>query len=291
MKMRVKAIFVVGAARSGSRIYLNMLNMHTNIDMIEEPHILNPRWLHPDFVRSTKRKVKDLRIDKNVDKLVDLMFKGCFYGYFWDSIKLSKEQLKDRIKKTDRSTKEIFAAIMEESRIKNGKQIPGAKYPVHVSFVPTLIGWYPECKIIHIVRDPRAFFASQLYKYAREKSFKQRIKRAFLYLPMLVHAIIQFIWSVKIYERHKNKKNYYLSRYEDIVSDPQNKIKELCGFLEIPFSEKLLEIPVVDSSHKLKSKTISSQSIDLWKKRRPWIVIIFINFCCKKSMKLMNYSP
>lgn len=263
----MKPIFVVGAARSGSRIYLNLFNSHSVVDMIEEPHILNPWWLHRDFVRSTRKKIRDLRSDQSIETLVDLMFSKYYYGYFWESIKLDRVSLKERILATDRSIRAIFWAVMAESCETSGKSIPGAKYPVHVSYAFRLLSWFPECRIIHVMRDPRAFFASQIYKYARQSSFSDAVKRVALYAPMLVHAMLQFSWSAKVYGANRHLSNYYLSRYEDIVLDPEGSIRRLCDFVNIDFSSSMLSIPVVDSSHKIDDIGISRKSLESWKRR------------------------
>ena len=286
----MKPVFIIGAARSGSRIYLSLFNFHTEIDMIEEPHIFNPRWLRPDFVRSTKRKLSDLKSDKNIDKLMDLMCSGYYYGYFWESFRLDREPLKNNILKSDRSFRSIFKAILEESMLSAGKTIPGAKYPVHLSFVPTLLEWFPECKIIHIIRDPRAFFSSQIYKYARQSTARHKIKRIFLYLPMLAHAIIQFVWSLKVYERHKHRSNYYLSRYEDIVQNPLDSIKKLCNFLEIEFHDNMLNIPVIDSSYGQPLQGISEKSLNRWRTKISPITARFIKLVANKYMKKVGYN-
>ncbi len=285
----MEPVFIIGAARSGSRIYLSLFNQHTDICMIEEPHIINPWWLHPDFSRSIKSHVGDLTKDQNIDKLIDLIFSKKLYGYYWESISVGKESLKKRILESERSIKGVFEAVMLESCAHENKGVPGAKYPLHLSYVPTLLEWFPDCKIIHIMRDPRAFFSSQIYKYAREDNFLSKSKQLALYLPMLSHVIIQFMWSVNVYETHKNLPNYFLSKYEDIVQRPETQLKDMCQFLGIPFHEKMLDIMVVDSSYGGAHKGISEKSLYKWKERISPVTASLISKITKKHMKLVGY--
>ena len=281
----MKPVFIVGAPRSGSRIYLSLFNTHTEINMIEEPHLLNPWWLHPDFARTTRRRVGDLKIEVNVDRMLDLMYSRGYYGYFWEYQQLNRNSLKKRIVDSDRSLKSIFEAILEESLTLSDKAIPGAKYPVHVSFVPTLLAWFPDCKIIHLVRDPRAFFSSQLFKWARTSKHG---KYAY-FIPMLAHVIIQFTWSAKVYERHKHLANYYLARYEDVVSQPTVEIEKLCDFLKIQFRQDMLNIPVIDSSFSGKAHGISSRTLNRWKESIPPSTAQLIKILTEKYMKQLKY--
>ncbi len=45
----------------------------------------------------------------------------------------------------------------------------GEKTPTHYKYVPTLLEWYPEAKIIHTFRDPRAILVSQLKKMQKKE--------------------------------------------------------------------------------------------------------------------------
>ena len=159
----MEAVFIVGCSRTGSKIYMNFLR-HTPIDMTPELHFINPKWLHHDFIRDTVKRVGSLQNDQNVDILVDLMYSNHFYGSFWKHIDIDRKNLKKRILLSDRSFKDLFKAILEEHAVSKNKDIYGAKFPVHVSKVSRLIEWFPNCRIIHLMRDPRAIFASQLIK-------------------------------------------------------------------------------------------------------------------------------
>jgi hypothetical protein len=184
------------------------------------------------------------------------------------------------------SFRSIFQAILKEHAYVHKKEVAGAKYPVHVSYVPTLLQWFPECKIIHVIRDPRAIFASQLIKH----SGNHQMRKFWLYIPMLIHSIVQYMQSAQVYDQHKDLPNYYLSRYEDVVSRPVEKIKRLCDFLQVSYSSDMLDMPVLDSSYGPQSgRGVSEVSIYKWKDILSPITLNLIQVITKKHMSLLRY--
>ena len=84
------------------------------------------------------------------------------------------------------------------------------KFPVYVNYVPQLLQWYPQCKIIHITRDPRATAMSRtndpggtqirIRKYPNLAYFIKKI--------MVMFVVIQYIWTSKLHCKYKDLNNY-----------------------------------------------------------------------------------
>ena len=280
----MELIFIVGCMRTGSKIYMSILD-YSPIDIVQEIHFLNPPWLHSDFVRRTQKLVGLLSDDRNLAKLIDLMYSGAYYGSFWKNIDLDRRNLERRILTSDRSFKSILESILREHAHSRRKKICGAKFPVHFSYVPTLLKWFPECKIIHLVRDPRAIFSSLLIRHTGNR----QSKIVYLYVPLLIHTVIQFVWSFRVYDRYKDLHNYFLARYEDIITKPRENIRRLCDFLQVRYSESMLNIPVRDSSYGPQEDGISKMSMHRWKKEISPITSKLILLLTKKQMKLLGY--
>ncbi|MBF0234947.1 MAG: sulfotransferase [Desulfamplus sp.] len=283
--MEGEFIFIIGCMRSGSKIYKQALNNHSKVNISTELHYMNP-WYKRDFIRDTKKLVGDLNENKNITLLVDYMYSNKFYGSFFSSIDIPKEKLLKKLIASDRSFEGILKVLLSEQAIVRGKEMIGAKYPLHFSYVNKLYGWFPNCKVVHIVRDPRAVFASQLNKYFKKKSLKRKL----MFFPTMLYCILQSKWSLYVYERNKKNKNYKLFRYEDIVLEPKQYLTKLCKFLCIEFEDDMLKIPVKNSSHGINKTGIVTDSLQKWKSVIPgWSTVLF-KFFLHKEMIRYNWN-
>ena len=51
-------VFIIGIARTGSKIYKNMLNKYSEINILNELHFLSPKWIRKDFRWFVKNSLK-----------------------------------------------------------------------------------------------------------------------------------------------------------------------------------------------------------------------------------------
>ena len=287
----INPVFILGCARTGSKIYMKIINDYSTINITPELHFLTPFWIHKDFVSSVKENIRDLEKDSNIPKLIDFMYSSNLEGSFWKSIKnrnLDKKNLENKIMKSDRSFENIFRILLEEHAKSKNKKIPGAKFPVHFSYISKLLKWYPNCKIVFLIRDPRAMYASNAVGFIKESWSNYRATLIRVKIFML--TIIYFIWAVKIHKKYLNLKNYRLFRFEDIISEPEKYIPKLCEFLEIEFESEMLYPSVVDSSyHKEKKRGFDKETLYRWKKHTSPITANLIKLITRKQMKEMGY--
>lgn len=105
------------------------------------------------------------------------------------------------------------------------------KTPGNEFHTKDLLRKYPNAKFIHIIRDPLPNIASlkRSFKY-RNRPFNSWIIA--LYLKRTFRILLDNIKKVK-------KNNYYVLKYEDLVSDPYSNMIEICKFLGIDFEEVL----------------------------------------------------
>ncbi|NVL90280.1 MAG: sulfotransferase [Desulfobacterales bacterium] len=285
----LRPVFIIGCPRTGSKMCMYVLNQCSNIDIMHEIHFLDPPWLHKDFVCTVKKEVGDLRKDSNIAKLIDLMYSGKLFGAFWKRIDLNKKKLENAIMNSDRSFRAIFEVLLKEHALSRGKTIPGAKFPVHFSYLPIILEWFPECKVIHLIRDPRAIYSSQVKARAKDRnSLPQNI---LIRLKMLVYVNIIYRWAVRIHKRFEHLDNYYLSRYEDIVAEPGKYVKKLCEFLEIDFQEEMLWPPLINSSYVIRDQTkgFDKEAINRWMQYTSSFSAKLICILNYKTMKEMGY--
>jgi len=160
----------------------------------------------------------------------------------------------------------------------------------YYSYTELLIKWFPGCKIIHTIRDPRASYASQLIKHKKVTTgFLNRKISAGL---QFIHIIMQYRWQVKVHKKLSVYPNYVLFKYEDFVENPEIRLKELCQFLQVEYKESMLSPTISNSSHGGKCSNItkiSKDSVLFWKSILSPRVIGMIEMINKKYMTELGY--
>ncbi|MCK4818831.1 sulfotransferase, partial [bacterium] len=231
-------IFIVGLPRSGSTLWLNIFAENPKIFRMGEMLFLTPwRKYFRYFIR---RQVGDLSIVKNIKKMIELIFSrekisgidSSFWNY--DIEKVNHPNLRNKllykILESDKSLESIFKIMIEEITRFYGDSSCCVKFPVHVNHVPKLLQWFPNCKVVHITRDPRAMAISKTNDPGgTAKMIEKHPGSRFLIKKIMVFwVIVQYIWVSKLHCKYKHYENYALFKYEDLLAEPEKTIKELC---------------------------------------------------------------
>jgi hypothetical protein len=107
-------------------------------------------------------------------------------------------------------------------------KVLGDKNPLYSVFIDDLLEVFPEARFIHLVRDHRDNIVSN------QRVF---IKQSTAYLAEGWKRYNQEIERVK--KQHPEK--FYTVRYEDLVSQPERYVKELCAFAGMDFYPAMLD--------------------------------------------------
>ena len=269
-----------------------ILTSGQDIDMINEMFMLCPRWLHPDLQNCIHENIGSVLSDNDVDALVELLYSGKPYGYFWTEIggKIDREKLRGALLGSELSLRGIFQCLLEQHADAAGKLIPGAKFPLHYSRAETLLEWFPDCKLIHTVRDPRAVYSSQMNKYVSEEF--SSISNAWIRFKHFSHIFIQIKWSTKIHKKLKDHPNYFLSKYEDLVQRPDVAVSRLCEFLGVDQTPEMLNPTQYNSSFKQNviSHGFDKRATDSWRDKLSVKTVALINTLNHKELSTLGYS-
>lgn len=287
-----KPIFIICLHRTGSTLIKNMFNLSPAIAMAhDEMHFLTP-W-HKDFFYYFKR-AGNLKKDINLSKFLQTLFSGKPYGTFWKKLKYTKIDEKktyNRIFSSKRRKQDILNIILEELALSEGKSRFGVKYPVHFSNLDIIFKYWPDSKVIHLVRDSRAICASKVQdKATKLRKIKYKIFKHIIHIGTVLFFILEYNWSYKIHMKYKNRKNYILVRFEDIVEYPGSSIKQLCDFCEIEFHPSMMFPHGKASSHDQKKRQGFDKSlINKWKLHQSATDTWLITFLNKKSLDGYGY--
>ncbi|MBI4787776.1 MAG: sulfotransferase [Chloroflexi bacterium] len=294
-------IFLVGLPRSGTTLMTAMLNASTDIGIsIAESHYLartrgSGRTPRPSF-REKIDAAGDLATEAGLRKIVDLIYDEP--ELFWRPIvaQMDRAEFCERLMQSDRTHRALFELAM---RIHAGrKPICGEKTPGHVLHVPTLLEWFPDAKIVNIVRDPRATYVSQIIK--RETHNRGLAGSALRRVALLRDLVIStgFIrgWNralglhLKYQARYPDQ--YRLVRYEDVVTQPETTLRELCRFLGVEFSDGMVTGQVnLNSSYTgaRQASGIDTQAIDRWRAHMSPLIRQWFNLWCNKPAGRYGY--
>lgn len=250
-------IFVVGLPRTGSTLTRGILNASREARLGGESHYLSePVHLglgRRQGYRDRFRRVGNLATDDGLARIVDHIF-ALRGKSFW--ARLAANADRDGFEATLRASERTDRALLDVAmaHYAQGRAIRGEKTPHHIHHVPTLLDWYPEGRIVHTFRDPRAVYVS-LRRKERPGKLSVLGRTARRLGPLFdSYAIANFIrrWRVMT-QLHRSyterfRGRYTLVRFEDLVTDPSGTTRQLAAFLGIDYDEAMLEQVVHNSS-------------------------------------------
>lgn len=273
----MKHVFITGCPRSGTTMLASMLgNGDSCFATPESDFFINFIYKYLPNSFSNVRKDVFLRYLSN-----NYRFKQ------WNINAVNIDELPESIDYSNfntviENTIALFLKHHTETNIKEGIRIDHT--PSSIKYFQTLIELFPKSKFIFIVRDPRAVYASVkgLDWGANSPLRLSEIWREYV----MCYFTLQKLFPDKV----------HLIKYEDILKDPREKLKELCGFLQINYNDSMLDgtgfkIPdYTVSQHALVGKKPDKKRIEKWKEELNRNEVLIIESICKSIMSVFNYN-
>ena len=160
------------------------------------------------------------------------------------------------------------------------------KTPGNVPYMDDLFGLFPEAKLIQVVRDPRAVFASRQQRLINRYGGHAKAHR-------LVREWNES--SRQITRLRKHPANCLVIRYEDLVQNSRAVLEEVCRFSGIQFLPVLLEPTRAgrqwqgNSTFYTEFNGIDAHPIEKWKDELTEDEIWWIEMHCAEGMALAGY--
>jgi hypothetical protein len=152
------------------------------------------------------------------------------------------------------------------------------KTPYHIYYIKRILEFYPNARFIVNYRDPRAVVASWL---------KKDNNKTVLGVTSSWNKVANEI----LFLQQENIPNIYFMKYEDLISNPEETLKEICSFIGEEYEEAILDVTVVNSFYQDQGKSgFVKEAINRWKNNLTAIQIKVIERLTKPNRALLGYQ-
>lgn len=260
----MKKILIQGTSRTATKLYRKVFN---NVPDVYLQHEINFDFRFKKDLNQIFKKYKAYNSTKGFLKAIDKIYEDPFFKRVENEYPDKKVLINSLEKARPLSWEKALAVFLEEKSRIEGKNVCGAKNPVHFSFTKRALKKLDDVKVLFLIRDPRAMYASELHQKMdkqRYSGFPQLKIRFLQRMLIFIHVNLEWIWALKTYK--KVRRNVVLCKYENLIKEPEKLMKRIFSHCEIPFDLKYLEnISVFNSSHKVTGKGVSDHGINKWK--------------------------
>ena len=246
--------FIIGSGHSGNTLLRSILSGNSDISIPPESYRI------PFAIK--KFHIFNNRDWEDIVPQVLKEFEDCKEFYTWEIDITDAQKRLENIADSKRTLSNIFDELFCTYTEKHspGSKIWGDKTPMNTLYLDWIGTVFPRYKFIHIIRDGRDVASSYL-----------KMER----YDTILEAANRWINSIESAQSFgsKIKENYIEIRYEELVTKPEEVIKDTCDFLDIDYDSKMLDhtkqvkkLGDTDKEHHSNlSKPISSDSVGKWR--------------------------
>lgn len=148
----------------------------------------------------------------------------------------------------------IFEAFLHHVATQHWEKIPCDQTPRNLFYIGEILEFFPNSRIINMIRDPRDVMLSQKKKWrvhflggGKYVPLREAFRSWINYHPITVSKL----WnaSIQVADRFSENDHAIISiYYEQLLADPEKIITKVCDFIGIPFEKNLLDVAQVGSS-------------------------------------------
>ena len=296
-------VFVVGQPRTGTHLMCDIINASGEAGIGGETRFISgaPRLglARPGLLASLPSADAPLTEDEArrvVEAIARRVGRGDRQTAYWRRIlaEVGEAELLDRFLATPRRARDLLDVGM--SIRARGRRIRGDKTPANLYHVPRLLEWFPDARVIHMMRDPRDVFASTM------KQGWIGPRRLRLPATGVLDLTVGFWWAldmayrwrraVRLDEAYRRRYpgQYLLCRFEELVADPDRNIRRACDFLGIPVTERMLAPRIKHSSYfRHRTPGFRTDALARWRRTLNPALAAWIALLCGPDLERYGY--
>ena len=283
-------IFIVGNSRSGTTMMGRILSNSQLIFTFRELHFFGNLFSSNDNNILTESSSVKL-----FSKLLCIQKKGIFNLHNYKDFIKEADHILDRKKSTPIEVFKIFLKYQKET---NKAMIACEQTPRNIFYIQEILDNFPNARNINIIRDPRDVLLSQKHKWRRRSygapliPFRESVRSFFNYHPITISKIWNScISQANLYNNDDRVKTVY---FESLLTKPKETVSEICDFIDIEFSEEMLEVRNIGSSNMKDEElvyNIDKSKIGKWKLGGLTNEEVYINQkICKQYIRQHKYK-
>ncbi|MCA9969807.1 MAG: amino acid adenylation domain-containing protein, partial [Anaerolineales bacterium] len=217
------AVFLLSAPRSGSTLLRVMLAGHPALFSPPELHLLSYATLQERAAGLSARADLLEGLQRAVMALLDLD-------------REASAALLDEWTAQNLPVSEVYRRLQAHAAPRQlVDKSPG--YARQEGVLERAEAWFDRPKYIHLVRHPYAAIASMV---------RARVGRLLMEETGDLYAAAESLWTTtttvtQAFLQDVDPARHFLVRYEDLVTEPERVMRDLCAFLEIPFDPAVLQ--------------------------------------------------
>ena len=301
-----EAIFVVGVPRSGTTMMRALLDTSDRVAIARENHYMGHVFGRRGARHFFRKAGTDLTNDDTIRKIVEMIYSGEYERmagwrppsphWYWLIDNIDRETLEQRLLAAERTERGMFRAFISAYADKKGKPIWGEKTPTHLNFTDELLEWFPDARVLHMLRDPRAIYVSDRYRRQNRDRWPYTwMDKVPLLLEgyLLVLTVVTWRSALRLHaglkERHPD--TYRMFRFEDVVTDPDRWLPEIFDFLDVAIPADATSFGLA-AQHGMRSSDegIDPKAASRWRERIHPVAKRFIELGLGRSMRKNGYS-
>lgn len=288
-------IFIIANHRSGTTMLRLMLTSHSKIAIPNELEIIElvDKHFDDDEIQANELPSFFKLIEKN--------------GRFQDwQIPISEIETAARALGTSLTKAKLVEIFYKKFMAKSGegKTIWGDKTIGTVTQMLAIADWFPDGRVIHLVRDPRDVALSMRKNFTHPPLTGFPDRRRKLVTDVVGGAMLwaQGEWLIEEGKIWFDEDKVLTIKYSDLVNQPERTLQQVCQFLEIEFErEQMLNFHKKNRAEKLISERrlkihqqtlepVSNSRENLYQSELSALEILTVNYLCRPYLARHGFA-
>lgn len=298
---KINPVIFCGHSASGGGMYTSILDFHPELLVFPNESKFF-QIFHPfaELMKFDQEKKINYLIDNNFEFLKGGFFDVCKADENYFNFKKFIETFKLEAKIND-SWEHYFKSMFKAFASATPQNLNEIKYYVERTssseiYALEIRDKLPEAKFIHNIRDPRDNYASIKSRWSKKlKNLSDSGSVEALRQTCIMRGRLGIDMAI-LNEKIIGKDNYFITKYDEMVIDPEKELLKISNFLNIKFSKFNL-MPTFcglqwsgNSFNNKKFSNISSSQAGSWKNRIDAEEAALIEFHFKDVFEKFNYK-